>query len=228
MKKGCLIGLVVALLVPLVVVGGVLLAVNGSKRVDVAWTEADFQSYLAKGGIIFSEDRASAEDILTGDFVSIGAVNIDTHVTNAELTAILNKAAKENSLLKDIRIKFRDDGRVEASAKIGDSLDMVFARYPQAKQYESYLNTFKGKTVYISGTLERVDNREFESWVEKAYVGLIPLPVGQTNSYLEVIGTEINNILARMDGFSAEEFSFDSTGVYFKGQVPKEIKAAGN
>lgn len=224
MKKGCLVAIIVAILIPILLVGGCVFVLNGSRKVDVTWTEEDFQSYLAKGGITFSEDRASVEDLLGGNFTAIGSVDVDTRVTNEEITAIVNKAAKDTSFLNDIRIKFRDNGRVEASATIGDDLSVIFSRFPEAKKYEGMVNSFKGKTVYISGTLERVGNKKFEAYTEKASVGLLPLPVGQTNDYLEQIGTEINNILAGMDGFSAEEFSFDSSGMYFKGQVPQEIK----
>lgn len=223
MKKG-LVVVGVVLLVLVLLVGGVYFMLNGNKEVDVTWTEADFQSYLTKGGVNFNEDRASVEDLVAGNFATVGVVDVDDHFTNAEITAILNKAAKDSSFLTDMRVKFRDDGRVEASAKIGDNLEMVYQRFPEARNYQTYLNTFKGKSVYIVGTLERVDTNEFEAWTERAYVGHIPLPVGQTNNYLERVGTEINSILARLDGFSAEEFSFDSSGVYFKGQAPQEIK----
>jgi len=220
MKK-FLLGLLVIVLV--VAVGG-FAVLGGSKKADVEWTEADFESYLAKGNITFSKDRASVEDIVTGNYRTVGSVRVDTTVSNAEITAILNKAAKDTGLLRDIRVKFRDDGRVEASAVIGSDLSMVYSRYPEAKKYESYLNTLKGKSVYMVGTLERVGNKKFEAYTEKAYVGLLPLPVDQTNDYLERVGTEINNIIGGMSGFSAEAFSFDSNGLYFKGTVPKEIK----
>jgi hypothetical protein len=220
MKK-ILIALLVLLLV---VVAGSYYLINGAKTVDVEWTEEDFQSYLAKGNINFTENRTSVEDFILGNFSSVGVSQVETHVTNAEITAILNKAAKEYGVLKDIRVKFRDDGRVEASAKIGDNLDMIFQRYPEARGYESYLNTFKGKNVYFRCTLERVNNQQFDGVMEAASIGLIPLPIGPVNSYLERMGTEINSNLSRLEGFSAEEFIFDSSGLFYKGTIPKEVK----
>ena len=218
--------LMVLLSALLVVVVGVFLMVSMPKRVDVKWTEADLTSYLAKGKINFNDNRASVEDILTGDFVAVGSSIVEGTVTNAEACAIANAASKETGFLKDIRIKFGDDGRVEASAQIGDNIDLLISRFPEASKYKTYIDMVKGKSIYIKTTLERVDNKNFEAVIEQASIGRIPLPVGQLNSYMERVGTEINAKLARMKGFSAEEFSFDSAGLYFKGSIPSEIRAA--
>lgn len=220
--------LIAILVLLLVVVGGGYVFFNGAKTVKVDWSEEDFHSYLAKGNINFNEDRTSIEEFMMGDFESVGISEVDTLVTNAEITAILNMAAKDTGIFKDIRLKFLDDGRVEASARVGDNLDMIYSRYPEAKSYENYLNTFKGKNVYFKCTLERVNNQEFQSIMEKAYLGLIPLPIGQVNNYLERVGTEINSKLASLDGFSAESFSFDSSGLSFKGTIPQEVRTVNN
>ncbi|MCR3922664.1 MAG: hypothetical protein NUK65_09145 [Firmicutes bacterium] len=216
--------LLVILVLLLVVVGGGYLLLHGTKTVDVQWTEADFHSYLEKGNVSFNEDRTSLEEFMLEDFVSVGASKVDGHVTNAEISAILNMASKEIGFIRDIRIKFLDNGRVEASAKVGDDLSMIYSRYPEARGYENYLNTFKGKSVYFKCTLERINNKEFAGVMEAASVGHIPLPTGQVNDYLERMGTEVNAKIASMDGFSAEEFSFDSSGLYFKGSIPQEVK----
>lgn len=209
-----------------VVVVGAFLMVNVPRTVNVEWTEADLTSYLAKGKVNFNEGRASVEDILTGDFVAVGASIVEGKVTNAELSAIANAASKEAGFLKDIKIKFGDDGTVEASAQIGDNIDILISRFPEASQYKTYIDMVKGKSVYIKTTLERVGNKKFEAVIESASIGRIPLPVGQLNSYMERVGTEINATLARMSGFSAEEFSFDAAGLYYKGSIPREIRAA--
>lgn len=209
----------------LVVVVGVFLLVTIPKRVNVTWTEADLTSYLAKGKVNFNENRASVEDILTGDFVAVGVSVVNGTVTNAEASAIANAASKEAGFLKDIRIKFGDDGTVEASAQIGDNIDILISRFPEASKYKTYIDMVKGKTVYVKTTLERVGNKKFEAMIEQASIGRIPLPVGQLNGYMEQVGTEINATLARMSGFSAEEFSFDASGLNFKGSIPSELRS---
>lgn len=215
---------IVLLVLLLVVVGGGYLLLNGKKTVNVNWTEADLNSYLAKGNITLNQNSASVEDIISGNFVAVGTSRIEGRVTNAELTAILNTVSKQAGVLKDIRVKFGDDGKVEATARISDNLEPLFQEFPEAKAYETYINTLKGKYVYFKGSLERVNNEKFEAWVDQASVGLIPLPTGQVNTYMTQVGTEINSILSRINGFSAEQFSFDSSGLYFKGTVPKEIR----
>ncbi|MGE5654262.1 MAG: hypothetical protein ACM3ZQ_08410 [Bacillota bacterium] len=217
---------VVLLMILVVVVGGGYLLINGKKTVDVIWTEADLNSYLAKGKVTFAENRASVEDIISGNFVAVGMSNVEGRVTSAEITAILNAASRQAGVLRDIRVKFGDGGKVEASAMISDNLELLYQKFPQAKAYESYINTLKGKCVYLKTSLERVDNKKFEAWVDQASIGLAPLPTGQVNTYLTQVGTEINSIISRMNGFSAEQFSFDSSGLYFKGTIPKEIRVA--
>ena len=135
--------LMVLLSALLVVVVGVFLMVSMPKRVDVKWTEADLTSYLAKGKINFNDNRASVEDILTGDFVAVGSSIVEGTVTNAEACAIANAASKETGFLKDIRIKFGDDGRVEASAQIGDNIDLLISRFPEASKYKTYIDMVK-------------------------------------------------------------------------------------
>jgi len=217
--------LIIILCALLVVAAGMFLLLTVPKRVNVKWTEADLTSYLAKAKVNFKEDRASVEDILTGDFVAVGVSKVEGTVTSAEISAIANAASKETGFLKDIRIKFGDDGKVEASAQIGDNLDILISRFPEASKYKTYIDMAKGKTVYIKTSLERVGNKKFEAVIEQASIGRIPLPVEQLNSYMERVGTEINATLARMNGFSAEEFSFDTSGLYYKGSIPSEIRA---
>ena len=97
--------LLIILFVLVLILGGVIATfffmtgTPSSRVVETQWTEADFNSYLAKGGIDFDESHASAEDMIAGNFISSGQVEVDTVVTNEELTAAANMAMNDNSIM---------------------------------------------------------------------------------------------------------------------------------
>ncbi|HPJ23071.1 MAG TPA: hypothetical protein PLH18_12035, partial [Clostridia bacterium] len=74
--------LLIILLVLVIILGGIIATfffmtgAPSSRVVDTQWTEADFNSYLAKGGIDFDENHASAEDMIAGNFRSSGEVPV--------------------------------------------------------------------------------------------------------------------------------------------------------
>jgi len=212
------------LLLPIILIGIGLALISSPKSAGVKYTDADFQSYLAKGGITFSEDRASIEDIFTGHYKAIGVRSVDVTLTSSEVTAILNHAAKDTGVLSNIQVKFLDNNKVQASATISSDLSLVYQLYPGAKEYETYINTLKGKTVLIKGTLSSNPANQFTANIDSAYIGSIPVPADQVNPYTKNLGSAMNDLLGKVPGLSIDVFSFDTNGLKFKGTIPQEIK----
>lgn len=227
MKKGCL---VIALLCVFMLVGFVgvgYFVLKATNTVQVQWTEADFTSFLKKGGMEFNDDYATVEEIIAGEFETRGSSQVNAFFSNEEISAALSKATRENSPLRNIRVRFRDDGKVEASGVINNNLDWLYTRYPEAQNYDRYLNLVGGRTVKILAAVENVDSKTFDVKVEKAYIGNIPLPAILANTYIEQLEAEINQVLEGLEDFHVEEFVFDSSGLNFVGTVPSEFKGIG-
>jgi len=199
------------------------------KSVDVSYTEADLQSYIAKGGITLNENSASIEDIFFGSYVSIGRQEVEGVITSEEATAILNEVANLNSVLTNIRVKFVADNTYIASAQIGNDLSMVYERFPATNGYEDLINTtLKGRSIYGEGTLVQGADRPFEADFKNISIGYVPFPVDQANNYGTYLGTEMNRIFDTLPGFSMESFKIDEEGLHFKGTIPTEIQGIGS
>lgn len=217
------------LIIPAVAVGLVFALLSFPKAVNVKYSDADLQSYIAKGGIVLNDQSASFEDIFVGKFQSVGAKKVDVTITSAEVSAILNDTLKSGSVLKNIRIKFTGDNTVEASATITNDFSQIYSLVPDAKKYSTYLNTFKGKSIYAKSTLTQGTGALFESKFVALSVGSLPLPVDQANDYGEMLGTAVNQALAKVPNFNVESFKIDANGLHFKGTIPQEVRSlSGN
>ena len=216
-------------LLPIIAVGLVIALLSFPKSVKVKYGASDLQTYIAKGGIVLNEKSASFEDIFVGKFQAVGARKVDVTITSAEVTAILNQTLRAGSVLKDVRIRFTGDNTVEASATITNDFTQIYSLVPEAKKYDTYLNAFKGKSIYAKSTLTKGTNALFESKFESISVGSLPLPVGQANDYGTMLGTAVNQALAKVPNFSVESFKIDANGLHFKGTIPQEVRSvAGN
>jgi hypothetical protein len=226
-KKRHILRNIILLIVLLIAIGIGLFFIP--KTVNVAYTDADLQSYLDKGGITLDENSASIEDIFFGNYVSKGRRSVEGVITSAEATAILNKVADGNSILTNIRVKFVADGKYIASAQIGSDFSMVYKRFPAAKDYSGWIDTtLKGRSIYGEGTLIQGSGKPFEATFTNISVGYIPLPVDQANDYGTALGTEMNRIFQTLPGFSMQSFKIDKEGLHFKGTIPTEIEALGS
>jgi len=209
--------------VPLLALAVLFGMLSSAKKVNLTYTDADLQSYIQKGGIVFGADHASLEDLFSGNYQSVGSKRLDVKVTSEEISAALNASIQANSVLTDIRVKFLDNNKIVASAVVSSNLSKVFEIAPETKQYETYINQIKGKSIYIEGTLVQGSTQPFEAHIDKAYVGSIPVPA-DVNPQTKTLGTLVNDLIKDIPGLNIEEFSFDSTGLQFKGTIPTEIK----
>lgn len=222
------------LLLGVVVVIGIIVAIafylisSPKKTIEVTYTTADFESYVAKGGITFDDSHASMEDLFANNVTTTGVVPVDTVVTNEELTAVANMSMNDNSIVKDVIIKCTGDDQIEMSCVIGDISPLV-EQFPVLEKYEVFLNTLKNKPIYMSSTLfYNPSTGLFDGVTEELYVGKIKIPVNQANDSLRPAGTELNNILDNLDGFTVNEFSVTEEGFDFDGTIPEKIESAGS
>lgn len=197
------------------------------KQVSVAYTSADLTSYLAKSGTIIRENSASVEDIIFGNYKSIGVNAVDDMITSAEATAIVNEVSNSQSLLKDIRIKFVGQDKVSASAKIDADMSKVYEIFPAVKPFESVINTIVGRTLYVEADLVQGVGNSFEAMLTSVSVGALPIPIDQANEYGTQLGTFMNELVGKIEGFNMETFFIDESGLHFKGTIPAEIQSLG-
>ena len=226
--KGLLIFVIVIVVIIGVVVGGALIVTSlPTKQIDVEWNEADYQSYLDKSGVVFPDEQASMEDMLSGNFIASGKLAVDEVVTSEELTAVANKALNGNSIMKDIKIKCNDDGTLETSCVIGD-LGPILENFPELEKFQGALNLIKNKPVYMKSTLTYDKSTGlFEGTTEELYIGKIKIPINTVLNGLTEAGSAGNNAALDLDGFSVNDFEVTGEGFDFDGTIPQSIESAG-
>lgn len=229
LKKGLLIFLGVPVFV-LAILGGVVwfLISTPGKTVDITWTQEDFQSYIEKGGIEFTEDHASMEDIFADNIKVAGLKDIDTLVTNRELTAIANQSMNGNSVVRNVKIRCVGEDKIEMSAVTGDLTNLTDI-FPELAKYERYFKLAENKPVYtVSSLYYDESTKRFEGYTEAIYLGRIKLPTVEANNNLRYGGTAINNMLLKLDGFAVNSFKVTSEGFEFDGTIPTKIESQGS
>jgi len=222
--------LLIIILVPAILLGGLYALISLPKTVDVTWTEEDLKSYMAKAKADINADGregirpASLEDLLFDNFRATGSVPVEGVITSQEVTAMANTVVRGQGIFKDVRIKFRDDGTMEASAYIGADIEKITSLFPEVKKYERYIKMAEGKPIYWRYSLARVDDRKFDASTESLSIGRIPIPLKQVGSGLKDAGSALNNMVEKIDGFSCESLKINNEGFHFKGAIPDTLE----
>jgi hypothetical protein len=239
------IGKLLLTIVILIVVlfGAVYAMASIPKSIDVEYTEADYKSYMEKGGfvllkpgedpnaaleanpgMVIIEQPADLEDLLFTNFTCEGVKEINTTITPSEITAMVNSVTRNSDIFKDVKIGFTDEGTMIATGKLGPDIDKIIEQVPAAKPYKALINTLKGKPIYWEYSLERVNSNHFDGHTKSLSVGVIPVPLAQAGQGLTQAGSTINNMIKKFEGFSCDEFSISSEGMNFVGTIPQKIQ----
>jgi hypothetical protein len=198
------------------------------RKPAVKWTQADLDSYINKTNVVFTEDMAGFDDVITGNYTTVGALEIDTFFTNEEATALINASGRDAGIFQNMSMRYLGNNRMEMSAQVGENLQTIIDSYPEVQKYESYLNVIKNRKIYIRTTLVHTTGNQFEAEIERMSVSGIPLPVGIINQNMLEMGSYTNNLLDDIEGLSIEQFEITDEGFHFKGTIPQQIKKYSN
>jgi hypothetical protein len=227
--KGLFKFLMVVIIVLVVAAGAVYYLISSpAKLVDVTYSEQDFQSYLAKGGIDFNDNHASAEDFFAGNVIARGKTPVTAVVTNQELTAIANRSMNENSVMKNVKIKCIGDDELVMSCELGD-IGPLIEQFPVLEKFRAGLKLVENKPIYMHATLFYDENtQKFDGVTKELYVGKLKIPTSQANDNLEAGGTALNRAIKNLNGFSVNSFKVTEEGFDFDGTIPETIESAGS
>ena len=230
------------LLVIVIILASLYIAISMPKKVNVTWSEKDVQSYMQKAHVVIAAINdssgtggtdgstskqikpASLDDLMFNNFISTGKIAVDDTVTSSEATAMINTVTRGQSLFKDVRMNFRDDGTIEASCYLGTAVDEIIKLAPQAEKYRNLIKQFEGKPIYWRYSLERVDDKKFDGQTLELRAGQIPIPLVVAEPGLKEAGSFLNDMVGKIDGFTCEQLSIDSQGFHFKGTLPEKLE----
>jgi hypothetical protein len=171
------------------------------RDLGVKYTEADYESGLEK---IPGHSVSNAEYLcISCDYTSSGSVPVDNTFTQEEFTAQLNKMNSLKGPLKNVQVKFGENGTVEASAMVKD---------PKLTA-----------PIYVKGRLEVAGPHEVRVKLDYAEVGRAGVPGEQAKQAEEAANGAFAQFFSRNPGLSVESLTVEEGAVRFKGTFPQEI-----
>jgi len=179
-----------------------LMGTNKPRDLGVRYTEADYDSLLAKLPGMTIENM---EDVCLGCPHKVsGSVPADAVVSQEEFSALLNKGNKKSGLVKDIQVRFNSDGTVEAS---GTAVDPRLSGpiYAKAKP-----------TVCGPRCLT------FE--MDSAEAGRVGVSGDQLKTAQDLLNQVSEGFFDRNPGLSVESLSIEGGKMNFKGTVPEKVE----
>lgn len=233
--------LIVLLVLIIVVMGGAYAMLSMGKKVDVTYTETDFNSALAKSGVVIDDiEEINLLTLANNNFTTNGTTEVETSFTNAEMSALIDKANANGGPISDFRVSFNGNNEGEISFKLTDAFlgfiedqNMIFNYFisPVASAggiKETVVNFITGvaanKPVYASGSLVKTSSNSVS-------LNITSLKVGQLSMSQEVIDKVeyevlrfVNGLLSEVNGISIEELRVENGELYYKGTLPSEIK----
>jgi len=186
-------------------VSGVL-GTNRPRDLGVRYTEADYESGLAKipGHTVTNPEYMC----FTCAYESQGSVPADATFTQEEFTAQVNTLNAEKGPVSDAQVRFNDDGSIETAAAIADSM-------------------FNGP-VYARGRIASVGPRSVELAVDEAEVGRVGLDESRTTEVTTLANQFIGDFFRKNPGLSVETLEVGADGVQFKGTFPERMEGDPN
>lgn len=183
-----------------------LLGTARPRDLGVRYTEADYESGLAK---IPDHTAINPEYMcFTCGYRSSGSVPADATFTQEEFTAQVNVLNAEKGPVSDAQVRFNDDGSVETSALV---------EYGPAKV-----------PVYVKGAVADFGTRAVDMEITEADIEGVGLTGDQTQQATTLTNRFVRDFFQRNPGLSVEDLSVGSGGIDFKGTFPEEMEGDPN
>lgn len=237
---GFLAGLLVLVVLVVLVAGyygfvpGISSLFGSNKAVDlgVNYTPADYQSAREKGDI----DRVDLpEETPPGSSVQfIGEHPASFTLSSSEATALVNEKSWLYFPIRDAQIRFNPDGSAEFSGileleKLQDfvtALGVSEADYNEAVgRIENFSLLQKNLPFYIKGT-GSVTNGNIVYHTDEIKVGRVNIPVDGINEKKGQVISNVEAVIARIPGFSVNNFSISGGKMNFDGTLPDSVRRA--
>lgn len=237
------------LILIVLLVGGAYAMVSMEKEVDVTWNEQDFNSAVQKSQVEIAEiEEINLVTLAKNDFTISGTNEVEAKFSNAEMSALIDKANANGGPISDFKVAFNGNDEGEISFKLTDSFirfieDQNIISLPNNAHAFNYfispLASTSGikdtivkfitgvavnKPVYASGSLIKVSENSVS-------LNITSLKVGQISMSQDVIDKVeyetlrfVNGLLSEVNGISIEELRVENGELYYKGTLPAEIK----
>ena len=232
------------LLITLVVAGG-LIYFKGNIPDQVKYTEEDEISFYEKANIQQDNYSFDMMDLLTGNVVARGSVDVDASFTSEELTAFLqghslDMVASDKGYLfttpayatmysgstafTDFNAWVLGEDVLAISANVSEDISRLYELIPGLENYAFIVDRAAGANIYIELGLIYEESGGFNVDVKSLYARGIPVTQGMIDEYEPQLTNLLNKALKNKDVFDIYEFKITSDKIVFKGKLPEYLE----
>ncbi len=195
------LGIVVLVIgVPMVVLG--TFGSSKPKDLGIHPTAADWTSVQAKTPMTIVGDATTFS--VFGKNTFSGSVPVDNQLTSAELTAWVQHYTTTDGDVSNVQVKFHEGG-MEISA--------IATRYINSP-------------IYVDVNVTRTGANSVTLDVQKARVGMMPVPSKYVTMFNDYVQKVLNDHLASIPGFTMADLEYHDGFRVFKGTYPQTVTAS--
>ncbi len=227
------LGIVLIVMTIIVLVLGFLFpGLLWTKDLGIKYTDADYQSVLAK--LDYIKDAIPTGDSRDDYAYTYGkTTNIETEFTSAEITAFINTDRPSYYAVKNVQVRINSDGTIDASGIVNvdyflsEVLSGKFSREQIVKEIPA-LGFLPGSVNLALNFDGGIINNKASGSINSAEVQGIPIPTEYVNSdeAISTVTGGLNDMLTKNSSKSGsvfEKLAVENEKIVLKGQFPSSL-----
>jgi hypothetical protein len=202
-----------------------LLKMNKPRDLGVSYSQEDLKSAKTKTGeqIIEITEQTKPENSIKYE----GSKKLDATFTSKEITAMLNCNEWINKPVRDIQVRFNQDGTTEVSGviikdKIKNYALAIGYTEDESNLVSNYLKLGDETAFYIKFNTNVINNN-IELDIQKFEIGKFPIPSSMINSNKNLVINIVKQRLSIVTNLDIEQLNVVDGQIHFIGTIP-EIK----
>ena len=209
---------------------GDIFNVTKPKDLGVTYSEEDFDTFVAKteSQILPFEDAPEELQTTGPGIVFTSPKPYDMSFTNSEISARINYANWTSMPVKNVQVKFSDNGIIEVSGNLISGKLKSFASIAGYGGYSeenvdkglSWVEKLGSNPAFYLKARTEITNNELSLDTQSVEINRLGLPSDQANKAI-TIATE--TIIKSVTGLDAEKLTITDNAFNFKGNAPSLI-----
>ncbi len=200
---------------------------NKARDLGVKYTQADFDSVVAKGGAertVMASSEANAQGLLYE-----GATQINQSFTSSELTALTNKYDRwVNNPFSNLQIKITgNSAEVSGIVSMKTMFTMIkslgFSQAQIDEAMAKYNVPYADIPFYVNGQASIVNNKGAMN-LSKVELGRVPVPQAMVTQYQGEVTNLVMDSLLKVPNIDIKKASFENGQLAVDGTFPNKQK----
>jgi hypothetical protein len=232
---------------------GCIFYFRGNIPEQVKYVDGDVISFYEKVNIEQENYTFDMMDLLTGNVIATGSVDVDTVFTSEELTAFLQGHSRDEvsfgetllilgkinnmfltsayatsysgtTAFTDFNARILGEDELELFANVSEDINEIYNLIPGLDNYAFIVDRAAGANLHFVLGLTYSKDSGFNVLVKELYVKGVPVPQGLVNEYEPQLTNLLNRALQNEEVFAIDVFKIESDEIIFKGRVPEYLE----